>query len=192
MAVRESTIGKVIRIMKKGLFAFVLAALLSVTFAIPAFAAEINADEQKVYDEFAAVVDGKSWLKDEFKNQYKTEAQNALLKVDLDANACAEFSQVVKDVDAELAGCNSQKEAKQHLNTILKIINDVAGKYNMKVSVNAKNYAVVTVNGSVVATTATGVNQTGFGLAQTALVLAAAVATLAGAFVVARKNSLFA
>lgn len=189
--------------MKKGILAAILAVLVMAVAVKPAYAGTINANEDKLLGEFNAVVEEyRGMLGDDHANQYESQARSALSNdaIDLNDAAYGEFTQVIKDAKAVLTSNNvtTSAEASKHSAEMLEIINKVATKYNMKVSLDAKHYAVVTVTNpttgktSTVASTKTAVNQTGFGLAQTAVVAGAAVAVLAGAAFVARKNKLFA
>ena len=90
-------------------------------------------------------------------------------------------------------GIADNKAAWDAYPAIAKMINELSEQYGITVIVNvADRMGELQVNGKTVGTTASGAKQTGFGLAQTAIVAGAATATLAGAFVVARKNRLFA
>lgn len=178
---------KVMSQMKKGLFAFLAAVLLALVVATPAFAAGMNSNEQKAYDEFCAILDkyavsNGGWFDSYHNKQYKEEARSALLHehIDLDGTAYQEFSDILKKIDPILATCNSEREAWSHYDEIVKLVNSVANKYDMDVYVTASDH-----NAHVI------VKQTGFGLAQTATVAAAAGVVLCGAFFVAKKSKLF-
>lgn len=174
--------------MKKGFFAVLAAVLLALCVVSTAFAAELNANEQKAYDEFCAILDkydvaNGGWFATSHSKQYKEEARSALLNeaVDLDETAYQEFSDVLKKIDPILAKCNSQRDAWNHYDEIVGLVNGVANKYGMNVSVDADDFEAHVV-----------VKQTGFGLAQTAFIAGAAVLVLCGAFAIAKKNNLFA
>lgn len=191
--------------MKKGLFAFVLAAILSVVMTVPAFAAGIDANEEAVQKHGLEVAD--KWVKNGVLNSadysnYEEQSKSALNKVDLSKEACDEFwaaiDQIDQKVQAQYDKGGKMSDIKQDL---LSTINGVAKKYNMSVAATG-NHAQVSVTVSTtsstgttktttVASTGSTVKQTGFGLEQTAIVAAASVAVLAGAFFVARKKQLF-
>ncbi len=193
--------------MKKGILASVMAMVLSLLMITPAFAAELNSNEEALYDEFCSTVDKyKSALDDNtnypVSSHYKSQAKSALAKVDLDAGACNEFSGVIKDVDKLLNGSTTRAQLKAKLPDALSKVNAVANKYGMNVSVGSHGYVTITIEGSdnngvkkgtstTVADSSKVTKQTGFGLAQTAVVAGAATAVLAGAVVFARKNQLF-
>lgn len=215
--------------MKKRFLTMVVAVLLAFVAATPALAAsasgnlvvstptpavkvrgnsnqggKLNSVEEGLLATFSQKLDGYAWLSTKAqKNQYKAEARAALLdsRVDLDAAAEKEFNDVITKCDAIVKDCKTAHEAYEHTSELLAIINPVAGKYNMKVSVDASNKeAIVTISGgnsgskdsgskSVVASTAKTVKQTGYGLGQTAVVVVAAAAALSCAFYVARKSN---
>lgn len=57
--------------------------------------AELNAGEQRIYDEFFEWIDERmsvANLDADHAGQYKNEVRSALLKVDLNDTACSEFS----------------------------------------------------------------------------------------------------
>ena len=140
--------------------------MLAFVFATPALAGTMNSNEKVVYDKFCAAVDSKvpQLLHQPRANSFKSWAENADNKAAWDAYPA-----------------------------IAKMINELSEQYGITVIVNvADRMGELQVNGKTVGTTASGAKQTGFGLAQTAIVAGAATATLAGAFVVARKNRLFA
>ena len=82
--------------------------------------------------------------------------------------------------------------AKAHVVDIAAMINKYSKKYNMTVVAQANGDVTVQIDGKTVASTTSTVKQTGADFAQTAAVVAASVAVLCGAYVVARKNRLFA
>ncbi|MBO6157727.1 MAG: hypothetical protein J6P72_00540 [Firmicutes bacterium] len=190
----------------KKLFAVLMVLMLSVLMAVPAFAADgVSTDEEALKAEFDAVVD--KWVgvvgdKNGLQNQYKTEAANALAKVELDKAACDDLSATIKAVDALLSskGVANRSDLRNALPEVLSLVNKTANKYGMTVEVNNKRgdakdgYATVTVkiNGTTAAETAKPVNQTGFGLVQTVAVCGVVVALVAGAVITARKQRLFA
>ena len=187
--------------MKKGLFAGILALLLSLFVATPAFAGDMNSNEQKEYDRFVQILNDFAKKDSNFKNhasQYAGEAKTALLNdaIDLDASAAAEFDAVLDKIEGILKSCNTQADAWKHNAEIIDAVNAVATKYNMEVLVNGyntKDYghrdAKVLINGKVVASTASVVKQTGFGMGQTAAVVALVAVALSGAYFVTRKNN---
>jgi len=190
----------------KKLFAVLMVLMLSVLMAVPAFAADgVSTDEEALKAEFDAVVDkwvGKVGDKNGLQNQYKTEAANALAKVELDKAACDDLSATIKAVDALLESKKvaNRSDLRNALPEVLSLVNNTANKYGMTVEVNNKRgdakdgYATVTVkiNGTTAAETAKPVNQTGFGLVQTVAVCGVVVALVAGAVITARKQRLFA
>lgn len=173
-----------------------LAALMTVFLAFPAMAADgLNADEQDLYNYFAAQVNSQAWLGSELNANYLSESENALMKVDLDAAACADLRAAIDAVMAILTtnGVDSLHKAQQFHADYLSTVNPVAGKYNMKVELDYNTgRAVVLVNGVPVADTKNPVNQTGFSGAAAAAVSAALVIIAIGAFMVIRKRRLFA
>lgn len=190
--------------MKKGILAAILAVMMMFVAVKPAYAGSINANEDKLLNEFSAVVSEYSGAVGGHDKQYASEARNALNNdlIDLDDAAYGKFSQVIKDCKAILANNNVKTGAdgRAVAPQLLSAINGVAKDYNMTVSLKDNGDAVVSITdpskpGSTakpVAGTKSNVNQTGFGLAQTALVAGATATILAGAFFVARKNKLFA
>jgi len=173
--------------------------MLAFVFATPALAGTMNSNEKVVYDKFCAAVDGKvpTLLNQNRANSFKSWAEKALTddSFDLTEADCNQFSAKIDEVLAyiENNGINSTDAALKAYPTIAKMINELSEKYGITVLVNpADHMGELQVNGKTVGTTSTGAKQTGFGLAQTAVVAGAAAATLAGAFVVARKNRLFA
>lgn len=180
--------------MKKGFVAIVMATLLSLfAFAPAAFAADMNSNEQKAYDEFCAILD-KFEARTNFDHagQYKSEAKRALLdsRIDLDANAYSQFSSILKQIDGVLADCNTQGEAWKKRDQIIPLVNSVANKYKMNVTVDAKTFdATVTIDGDTVASTGSVVKQTGFSMGEAALMAAVAAVALGGAFYATRKNN---
>lgn len=184
---------------KKSIFATVLAVMLAFVFATPAFAGTMNSNEKVVYDKFCAAVDSKipTLVHQERANSFKSWAEKALTddSIDLTEDDCNKFSAKIDEVLAyiESNGITDNKAAWDAYPTIAKMINELSEQYGITVIVNvADRMGELQVNGKTVGTTASGAKQTGFGLAQTAIVAGAATATLAGAFVVARKNRLFA
>ena len=178
--------------MKKGFLALLMAAVLSVIFVTPALAADLSSNEQTLYDEFVA--DVEKWrpvLGNETANTYEAQARSALLQVDLDATACKEFSQAIKDVMAVLDKGNPQTrhEMMQYAPECVSIVNKVGSKYGIQIAVGAHGVVTITIQGKTVANTGSTVKQTGFGLAQTIAVGVASIAVLGGALAVSRKFS---
>ena len=156
--------------MKKGFLALLMAAILSVICVTPAYAASISANEQATYDEFAAAIE--KWrpvLGNETANTYLSQARSTLLQVELDATACSEFSQAVKDVCAVLDKGNPQtrSEMMKYAPECAGIVNKVGSKYGIQIAVGAHGVVTITIQGKTVASTGSTVKQTGFGLAQT-------------------------
>ncbi len=182
--------------MKKRLLSFLLAALMTVLVAFPAFAADgLNADEQGLYNYFAAQVNSKSWLGKELNAEYLAMAEGALMKVDLDKAACDDLQAAIDGVMAIINtnGVDSLHKSKQFHDQYLNVVNPVAGKYNMKVELDAKTgVATVYVNGVPVVITKPAVNQTGFSSVAAAAVSAVLVILAVGAFMIIRKRRLFA
>ena len=109
------------------------------------------------------------------------------------AGACGLMQIMPKVAQAAGLPLDSIFDPERNVATSAKMINELSEQYGITVIVNvADRMGELQVNGKTVGTTASGAKQTGFGLAQTAIVAGAATATLAGAFVVARKNRLFA
>ncbi len=183
--------------MKKRIIAIVLAMVMVCTSAAVAFAAEnqVSADEQAVLDEFCTMVDERlGSIDSEIATQYKTEAEMALTKVDLDKTACEELSAAVKAVGKILDDNNAtdKKTAAACLPEVLKTVNAVANKYGMDVSVNTlseKGLATVTINGEP-AVEPVKPNQTGFDTTATIVVAALVVVALGAGFVVVTKKNL--
>jgi len=182
--------------MKKGLLSFLLVAVMTVCAAFPAMAASgLNADEQSLYDYFATQVNSQAWLGTELNANYLSEAETALTKVDLDAAACADLRTAIDAVMTIITsnGVDSLHKSKQFHDQYLNTVNPVAGKYNMKVELDAKTgRATVLVNGVPVIDTKPVVNQTGFSSVAAAAVSAALVIIALGAFMFIRKRRLFA
>lgn len=173
--------------MKKGLWSILAAVLLALVVATPAFAAGMNANEQKAYDEFCAILDkyatsNGGWFDSYHNKQYKEEARSALLHehIDLDQTAYQEFSDILKKIDPILAKCHSEREAWSHYDEIVKLVNSVANKYDMDVYVTSSDH-----NAHVV------VKQTGFSLAQTGIVAGSAALVLCVAFFITKKSKFF-
>ena len=173
--------------------------MLAFVFATPAFAGTMNSNEKVVYDKFCAAVDSKipTLVHQERANSFKSWAEKALTddSIDLTEDDCNKFSAKIDEVLAYIEdnGIADNKAAWDAYPAIAKMINELSEQYGITVIVNvADRMGELQVNGKTVGTTASGAKQTGFGLAQTAIVAGAATATLAGAFVVARKNRLFA
>ena len=184
--------------MKKKVLAFFMALAMTFAFVAPAYAAGLNSNEQNLLNEFSAEMD--KWpLDKEHKDQYYGEAQSALNAVDLDAAACDDFSQAIKDVHSLLSqyDIKTQGDLWEHYKEIADIVNKVGAKYyKLHVTVDStKHYAKVTweVDGktSTAASSSKVVKQTGFGVGQTVAVAGVSVAVLVGAYAVARKKQLF-
>ncbi len=205
----------VMQFMKKRLLTMVAALLLAFAAITPAFGASErtsneggtqNSVETELLNEFKSTMAQYKWLK--HQDQYNAQARSAVLdkSIDLNATAKSDFEAVMSKCEAILATCSSSSEAYKHVDELLGIINPVAKKYNMRVSVDPKTKdATVWIidsgsgtNGNnggnsgkstVAGSTSSAVKQTGFGLAQTAAVVIAAAAVLSGAFFFARKNN---
>lgn len=206
--------------MKKKIVAFLATLTMCFSMVTPAFAASLSSGEQKVLKHFDEVL--QYWVEatkdskghefnEEHRKQYFTEAENALLALDLTDAACDEFYAVVDEVNQVFkdAGCKTREELWACYPKIIDKINSVGKKYyNLHVTVEDKyegevnghwakvTYEVPSNNGSgtkksTAASTSGVVKQTGFGLGQTAVVAVAAATMLVGAYVVARKKNLF-
>lgn len=185
--------------MKKGIFASIFGVLLALVLATPAFAGTMNSSEQAVYDRFCQVVQDKVGilLEQDRADSFKDWAEKALVhdEIDLDQAACDELDDMIDQVLAyiEENGIDTKAEASAAYPEIAKLINTVSEKYGITVVVNASlKDGELLVNGKPIGTTGDLVNNTGFGLGRTVVVAGTAVAVLCGAYVVARKNRLFA
>lgn len=186
--------------LKNKIAAFVLTLLMSVSVAVPsAFAADMNKNEEKAYDEFCAVLDRfEARTNFDHAGQYKAEAKKALLdsRIDLDATAVSKFSEVLSKVDSIFEDCNTQAEAWARRDEIVPAVNKVANQYNMTVTVDAKTKdAKVTINGDTIASTSSNsssgtkiVKQTGFSVGQSLTVAAMAGVSLVIAFAITRRG----
>lgn len=190
----------------KKLLAFFSALVMAFAIATPAFAASLSSAEQNLLNEFQSELNywkTNAGLDDAHINQYYTQAENALLAVDLSDSACAEFSQCIKDCHNILAGSTTRNQLWSHYAELADTINKVGAKYyslHVTVDGQTKNATVTWViptseGGSgkptTAATTSSVVKQTGASLGQTVAVAAASIAVLGGAFVVAHKKQLF-
>ena len=191
--------------MKKKLFALVLSLVLVLSSAVTVFAASgVNADEQALLDKFSGVVN--SWAsvlstspKDggNIANQYIAEATNALMQVDLSADACNDLSTTIDAVVGivEKNGCKTRSDLKASLPEILQTVNATSQKYGMTVSVDAsRGYATDTVTTekgekTEVATNKQTVNQTGIDFTSTLAVVAALIFVFAFGVFMIRKDS---
>lgn len=189
--------------MKKRVLTIVAAVLLALcTVSSVAFGAvhgnsnkggDVNSSEEALLKRFDSIMTDKAWMDSTHRKQYNEEARAALLdsRVDLDSAAEKEFNTALDDIDAILKKCSSRKDAWNHYGEISQIVNKVANKYKMSVSVDEVNKeATVTISDDVIANTGNVVKQTGFGLGQTAAVAIAAAAVLCVAFFVARKSNM--
>lgn len=201
--------------MIKKLLTFFAVAAIALCVATPAYAASLSSAEQKVLDKFEDELD--YWVKTtdfdkDHKQQYYTEAKNALLAVDLTDAACKEFEGVVDQVHQVFVkhNCKTRHELWDCYPEILPLINNVGAKYyNLHVTVSGHSeefyaneyceghWAKVTyvlpgsTKASTVASTAKVVKQTGFDLTRTAMVTATSALVLLGAIVLSRKMHLF-
>lgn len=156
----------------KKIVSILLAAVLVLSLAATAFAAcGITADEEALLTKFKAAVDEYAEYSPSHAAQFKNEAANALMKVDLDAAACAELAACIDNVSAAIkevydsVGIGSTcVKVGTHTNTsvnqgdllllkaaaiknaprILAMVNDVVNKYGMNVSLSETFYATVT------------------------------------------------
>lgn len=204
--------------MKKTILAFLTTLVMVCAMVGTAYAAGLSAAEQKVLDKFEKEL--QYWVDqtkdsdgpfDEFhKNQYYTEARNALVAVDLTDAACKEFEGVVDQVHQVFVdhNCKTDEDLWECYPEISKIINDVGAKYyklHVTVSDHARDetghcgdeghlakvtYELPSGQQSVAASTGNVVKQTGFSLGRTVGVVVVAVSSLMGAYVVARKKLL--
>ena len=185
--------------MKKGVLAFLMVAVITALSSFTAMAASgLNTNEEALLKEFEAGVDTKAdLLPAEVNTQWKNEAANALAQVDLDANACAELSQGIKDAVAAVAPITTRRDLKAASADVCAAVNKISQKYGMTVTLADNGFAKVTIKTAdgkttTVADTAKAVNQTGFGLLQTIVALGAMISLIGGALIVSRKIRLFA
>lgn len=191
--------------MKKRFFALVLSLVLVFSSAVTVFAASgVNSDEQALLDKFSGVVN--SWAsvlstspKDggNIANQYIAEATNALMQVDLSADACNDLSTTIDAVVGiiEKNGCATRADLKAALPEILQTVNATSQKYGMTVSVDTSTgYATVTIttekgDKTEAASTKAAVNQTGVDFTATLGVIAAVIFVFAFGVFMIRKDS---
>ncbi len=180
--------------MKKRLIAFGMLIVLVVCMSMTVFAANgVSTEEEALLNRFSAIL-AKYEVKGAVASQYIAEATNALTKVDLDSNACKEFDGVLTQVDALLASKNAKgNDLRQSAPQVAALINTVAPKYGMTVSVDTNTtIATVSFGGDVVAKAGTGIiNQTGVNTTATVAVIGgiALISLLGvGAFVASRSK----
>ncbi len=192
--------------MKKRLLAVVLSLVLVFGSAMTVFAASgVNSDEQAMLDKFSGVVN--TWASvlstsptdnGNIANQYIAEATNALMQVDLNADACKDLSNTIDAVASllESKGCTTRSDLKAALPEVLSLVNGTSQKYGMTVSVDtASGYAKVTIKTAEgketeAASTKDAVNQTGVDMTATLAVVAAILFVFAFGVFVIRKDKL--
>lgn len=87
----------------KKIVSILVAAVLVLSLAATAFAARgISADEEALLTKFKAAVDEYAEYSPAHAAQFKNEAANALMKVDLDAAACADLAASIDKVSAAI------------------------------------------------------------------------------------------
>lgn len=126
--------------MKKRIFAIVLMVVMVMCMSMTAFAADgMSGDETTLFNHFKDVLNKHS---DAFQAnriaQYTAKAEEALVRVNLDSNACADLSKCVDDVDAFITAKNAHtpKDMKAIAPDIVNMVNAVANKYYMYVTVD--------------------------------------------------------
>lgn len=178
----------------KKIVSIVVVAMMVLSLALSAAAASgINKGEAELLEKFDKVVDGYSYINKGLADQYKNEAENALIKVDLDDAAVKALSDCMDEVVAyaEKNGINTVAAAKAAKADILAMVNAVANKYGINVSVGDNGQVSVTVNGDKVASNSGLVKQTGADMTVTYAVIGALViAFICGVAVVSKKNLL--
>lgn len=199
--------------MIKRILAFFAVAVVALSMVSPAYAASLSTAEQAVLDKFDDEL--AYWVKNtdfdkEHKQQYYTEARNALLAVDLTDAACKEFEGVVDQVHQVFVDndCKTRHDLWLCYPKIAPIINTVGSKYyKLRVTVSDHQFsssrkgwcdghwAKVTyeLNNKTYTAVSTSrvVKQTGFDLTRTAMVTAASALVLAVAYIISRKMRLF-
>lgn len=199
--------------MIKRILAFFAVAAVALSMVSPAYAATLSGAEQKVLNKFEGEL--KYWMEhtdfdNDHKQQYYTEAKNALLAVDLTDAACKEFEGVVDQIHKVFvdAGCKTRHDLWLCYPKIAPIINTVGTKYyKLHVTVSDHQFssrrkgwcdghwAKVTyeLNNKTYTAVSTSkvVKQTGFDLTRTVMVMAASALVLVVAYFVSRKLRLF-
>jgi hypothetical protein len=188
----------------KKIVSILLAAVLVLSLAATAFAADgINADEEALLVKFCAAVDQYAEKSPAHAMQFKNEATSALMKLDLDAAACADLSAGIDKVVAyaEANGITTKAAAKDKAADVLALVNGLVAKYGISVSLSDTLYATVcftAADGNGAANTdkasnggAKIVKQTGVDMTATYAVAAVLVVALVfGMAVVTKKNLL--
>jgi hypothetical protein len=178
----------------KKIVSIVVVAMMVLSLALSAAAASgINKGEAELLEKFDKVVDSYSFYNKGLANQYKNEAENALTKVDLDDDAVKALSDCIDAVVAyaEKNGINSIEAARKAKGDVVAMVNAVANKYGINVSVGEDGQVCVTVNGDKVASNSGLVKQTGADMTVTYVVIGALViAFICGVAVVSKKNLL--
>lgn len=182
----------------KGIFACVATVAMAATLSFSAFAANLDANKQKVLDAVSQsiTVDGK---KVELPAEYKTQAENYLKRDDVEITA-DQADAVVEQIDAaievvkksgvtDLAKLSSADKAK-----IADKVQAAAAIVELKVVFDsAKNTITITdKDNKVVATMEAPVKTTGANAGAAVAVLGFAAVLLAGCAVVAKKSQLAA
>lgn len=182
----------------KKIITMVMALVLTLGLAVPAFAATgITAKEQKLYDSFAAVVDkwfGFNQKSLERGNQFKSVAYRALMVKDLDKAACDDLQACVDRVAAFIAEKNPQSasDLKKISFDVANIVDETASKYGFKVTLNNDRWSDVQIvwNGKWMSVDKIKIVQTGYDLTATVVVAAMLVAAVGACFVVVGKKGL--
>lgn len=142
--------------MKKIISVFILSIFICSCGAYAFATREITPSEEALLDKFSSVVYThasqfykSSDLADDVAEQYRNEAQNALLQVDFSADAIADLSRTIDDVDEYIKDNNitTIDQFKIAAPTIVGMVNDVAGKYGITISIDPeKGFATVHIS----------------------------------------------
>ena len=189
----------------KRIISILVAAVLVLSLAATAFAAGgINKDEEALLAKFFAAVDEYAEKSPAHAMQFKNEATSALMKLDLDAAACADLA---AGIDTVLAfakdnGITTKEAAKANAGKVVALVNSIVGKYGMSVCVSDALFATVCFNacaadGTVETDKASNggakiVKQTGVDMTATYAVAAVLVVALVFGFAVVTKKNLLA
>lgn len=179
----------------KRLVALLMVAVVSVFLVTPVMAASgVSSVEQKMLDEFKANVESKRHLLgDKIADQWETEAEHALMQVELSADACADLTQCMKDVMKYVTPIATREKLKEVSDEAVAMINKVSKKYGLTVSLSATTgFGTVKWDGKTIIDPEPPVRQTGTALAPTAVVAAVLLVSLSGAAATVRRKHLFA
>jgi len=107
----------------------------------------INSAEEVLYAKFCANVDVYGYLSPAHAAQFKGEALNALMKVDLDSQVCNDLSTGIDAVMgfAAARGIDTIAEAKAAIPAIMSLVNSFANKYGMSVAISAQGFVTVCI-----------------------------------------------